>query len=74
MLCLSDLSRQKRAEILHIETVEAQRAEAEKNRIQTEQYLDLSSHELRNRTPLSLASAEPSADSHLLAALSGVVS
>ncbi|ORY86727.1 hypothetical protein BCR35DRAFT_302458 [Leucosporidium creatinivorum] len=51
VLCLSDLSRQKRAEILHIETVEAQRAEAEKNRMQTEQYLDLSSHELRN--PLS---------------------
>lgn len=50
VLCLSDLSRQKRAEFLHIQTVEAQRAEAEKNRIQTEQYLDLSSHELRNRT------------------------
>lgn len=48
---LTDISRQKKAEALHVQTVEARRAEAEENRRNTEAFLDMSSHELRN--PLS---------------------
>ncbi|KAK4055384.1 hypothetical protein OIO90_003222 [Microbotryomycetes sp. JL221] len=48
---VTDISRQKRAEALHVQTVEARRVEADENRRNTEAFLDMSSHELRN--PLS---------------------
>ncbi|KAM0790951.1 hypothetical protein ACM66B_004256 [Microbotryomycetes sp. NB124-2] len=48
---VTDISRQKKAEALHVQTVEARRYEADENRRNTEAFLDMSSHELRN--PLS---------------------
>ncbi|GAA6059978.1 hypothetical protein JCM10212_001327 [Sporobolomyces blumeae] len=48
---LTDITRQKEVEELHIRTVEQRAADAEENRRQTEAFLDMSSHELRN--PLS---------------------
>lgn len=48
---LTDISRQKKAEALHVRGLEARRFEAEENRRNTEAFLDMSSHELRN--PLS---------------------
>ena len=48
---ITDISRQKQAEALHVQTLESRRQEAEENRRNTEAFLDMSSHELRN--PLS---------------------
>ncbi|ORY86726.1 hypothetical protein BCR35DRAFT_302457 [Leucosporidium creatinivorum] len=48
---ITDISSQKRVEQLHIQEVERRAADAEENRRQTDQFLDMSSHELRN--PLS---------------------
>ncbi|KAK4047297.1 hypothetical protein OIV83_005475 [Microbotryomycetes sp. JL201] len=48
---VTDISRQKKAEALHVQTLEARRHEADENRRNTEAFLDMSSHELRN--PLS---------------------
>ncbi|GAA5891499.1 hypothetical protein JCM6882_004493 [Rhodosporidiobolus microsporus] len=48
---LTDITKQKEAELLHIKAVEQRAADAEQTRINTEMFLDMSSHELRN--PLS---------------------
>ncbi|BGO94298.1 hypothetical protein NBRC10512_002748 [Rhodotorula toruloides] len=48
---LTDITRQKEVEMLHIREVEQRAADAEENRRNTEMFLDMSSHELRN--PLS---------------------
>ncbi|KAK4047296.1 hypothetical protein OIV83_005474 [Microbotryomycetes sp. JL201] len=48
---ITDISQQKRVEALHIQEVERRAADAEENRRNTDQFLDMSSHELRN--PLS---------------------
>ncbi|GAA5906400.1 hypothetical protein JCM5296_000445, partial [Sporobolomyces johnsonii] len=48
---LTDITRQKEMEELHIRTVEQRAADAEENRRNTEMFLDMSSHEMRN--PLS---------------------
>ncbi|BGP19092.1 hypothetical protein JCM10213v2_007179 [Rhodosporidiobolus nylandii] len=48
---LTDITRQREVELLHIREVEQRAADAEQNRINTENFLDMSSHELRN--PLS---------------------
>ncbi|KAI5479085.1 hypothetical protein MNV49_004083 [Pseudohyphozyma bogoriensis] len=49
--CITDLSAQKRLELLHIQTVEQRMADAEENRRLQEEFIDMTSHELRN--PLS---------------------
>ncbi|KAI5477386.1 hypothetical protein MNV49_006453 [Pseudohyphozyma bogoriensis] len=49
--CITDLSVQKRLELLHIQTVEQRMADAEKSRRLQEEFIDMTSHELRN--PLS---------------------
>ncbi|GAA5867623.1 hypothetical protein JCM3774_001533 [Rhodotorula dairenensis] len=48
---LTDITRQKEIEVLHLREVERRAADAEENRRNTEMFLDMSSHELRN--PLS---------------------
>lgn len=48
---LTDITRQKEIEMLHIREVEQRAVDAEENRRNTEMFLDMSSHELRN--PLS---------------------
>ncbi|GAA6054361.1 hypothetical protein JCM3770_003336 [Rhodotorula araucariae] len=48
---LTDITRQKEVEMLHIREVEQRAVDAEENRRNTEMFLDMSSHELRN--PLS---------------------
>ncbi|GAA5825914.1 hypothetical protein JCM11251_000050 [Rhodosporidiobolus azoricus] len=48
---LTDITKQKEAELLHIKAVEQRAIDAEETRRQTEMFLDMSSHELRN--PLS---------------------
>ncbi|GAA5973125.1 hypothetical protein JCM11641_006280 [Rhodosporidiobolus odoratus] len=48
---LTDITSQKEVELLHIREVEQRAADAEQTRINTEMFLDMSSHELRN--PLS---------------------
>ncbi|GAA5948632.1 hypothetical protein JCM21900_005196 [Sporobolomyces salmonicolor] len=48
---LTDITRQKEMEELHIRTIEQRAADAEENRRNTEMFLDMSSHEMRN--PLS---------------------
>ncbi|GAA5995875.1 uncharacterized protein JCM10292_004800 [Rhodotorula paludigena] len=48
---LTDITRQKELEMLHIREVEQRALDAEENRRNTEMFLDMSSHELRN--PLS---------------------
>ncbi|GAA5985176.1 hypothetical protein JCM10908_002555 [Rhodotorula pacifica] len=48
---LTDITRQKEIEVLHLREVERRAADAEENRRNTELFLDMSSHELRN--PLS---------------------
>jgi len=54
---ITDISSQKRVEQLHIQEVERRAADAEENRRQTDQFLDMSSHELRNRTSRISASS-----------------
>ncbi|KAM0747651.1 hypothetical protein T439DRAFT_93583 [Meredithblackwellia eburnea MCA 4105] len=49
--CITDITSQKRIEALHIHAMEQRANDAEENRRQQEQYIDLASHELRN--PLS---------------------
>ncbi|GAA6041500.1 hypothetical protein JCM8097_001909 [Rhodosporidiobolus ruineniae] len=48
---LTDITKQKELELKHIQEVERRAADAEQTRINTEMFLDMSSHELRN--PLS---------------------
>ncbi|GAA6013850.1 hypothetical protein JCM10207_008212 [Rhodosporidiobolus poonsookiae] len=48
---LTEITKQKEVELLHIREVEQRAADAEQTRINTEMFLDMSSHELRN--PLS---------------------
>lgn len=48
---ITDISHQKEVEASHVKVVEQRAADAEENRRQTEMFLDMSSHELRN--PLS---------------------
>lgn len=48
---ITDISSQKHVEALHIQEVERRAQDAEENRRNTDAFLDMSSHELRN--PLS---------------------
>lgn len=73
VMALTDISRQKRVELLHIREVEQRAADTEEARRQTEQYLDFASHELRNRPSFPSSSRKGSADLlRLYIALSGV--
>lgn len=48
---ITDISRPKQIEALHIQTVDQRAADAEENRRQMDSFIDMASHELRN--PLS---------------------
>ncbi|KAK4703630.1 hypothetical protein P7C70_g2585, partial [Phenoliferia sp. Uapishka_3] len=47
---ITDITAQKKIEALHLETVEAKAADADTHRRQIEAFIDITSHELRNRT------------------------